>query len=102
VAGPVAADIVSDMTAPPRRSVFPGFDRVDGARHPLIDELVGRRHAAGLTQADVARLMGTSQPAVARLEAGSTDLRLSTVARYAEAVGHEVSWQLLPDEEDRR
>jgi len=31
--------------------------------------------------------MGTSQPAVARLEAGQVDARMSTVQRYAAAVG---------------
>ena len=34
--------------------------------------------------------MGTSQSAVARLEAGEADMRLSTVQRYAAAVGREV------------
>ena len=40
----------------------------------------------------VAGLMGTSQPAVARLESGATDVRLSTLSRYADAVGHDVTW----------
>ncbi len=84
-----------------RRSVFPGFDAIDAARHPLIDALVAERRSAGLSQADVARAMGTSQPAVARLEAGATDVRLSTVGRYADAVGHDVNWVLQPIEEDR-
>jgi DNA-binding XRE family transcriptional regulator len=36
----------------------------------LFDELLKARMDAGLTQAEVARLMGTKTPAVARLEAG--------------------------------
>jgi predicted transcriptional regulator len=35
--------------------------------------------------------MGTSQPAVARLEAGLVDARMSTVQRYAAAVGAHLS-----------
>lgn len=45
---------------------------------------------AGLTQAEVARRMGTTQPALARLERGEADPRLSTIERYAEVVG----WKL--------
>ena len=78
--------------APPRVSVFPGFESLRPDRHPLIDDLVAARQARGLSQADVAELMGTSQPAVARLESGTTDVRLSTLSRYADAVGHDVTW----------
>jgi predicted transcriptional regulator len=34
--------------------------------------------------------MGTSQPVVARLEGGDLDSRLSTLERYAAAVGLEI------------
>ncbi|MGH7919595.1 MAG: helix-turn-helix domain-containing protein [Candidatus Dormibacteraceae bacterium] len=40
-----------------------------------------------MTQARLAARMKTTQPAIARFEAGDSDPRLSTVARYAEAVG---------------
>lgn len=53
----------------------------------LVADLVARRRAAGLSQGEVAERMGTSQPAVARLEAGQVDARMSTVQRYAAAVG---------------
>ena len=48
----------------------------------------------GLTQAAVAAKMETSQSAVARMERGEIDARLSTVARYAAAVGERVEWRL--------
>ena len=67
------------------RSVFPGFGDLADDRPPVIRALVTLRRAEGLSQAEVARLMGTSQPAVARLESGTGDVRLSTLARYAEA-----------------
>ena len=49
--------------------------------------LVCRRAELGLSQAQVARLMGTSQSVVAGLESGRHDPRLSTLTRYAAAVG---------------
>lgn len=59
----------------------------EGLTNDWIRELVGRlaqhRTDSGLSQAEVARRMGTSQPYVARLEAAAIDPRLSTVLRYA-------------------
>jgi repressor LexA len=67
-------------------------DQTDAAaRKPdLITGMTRRRAASGLSQAGVARLMGTSQPAVARLESGRHDAQLSTLSRYAEALGGSV------------
>ena len=68
-------------------TVFPGFAEMAARRRALGDELVARRHALGLSQTEVAARMGTSQSAVARLEAGQGDIRLSTLERYAAALG---------------
>ena len=76
--------IVSDMTDD-GLPILPGFREM--AARGLVADLVARRHAAGLSQHEVAERMGTSQPAVARLEAGLVDARMSTVQRYAAAVG---------------
>src|SRR5215210_5226733 len=54
---------------------------------PVVERLVALREQAGLTQVEVAQRMGTSQPVIARLEAGRRDPRLSTVERYARIVG---------------
>ncbi|HEY2949507.1 MAG TPA: helix-turn-helix domain-containing protein [Micromonosporaceae bacterium] len=67
--------------------VLPGFRELAQRRQRALADLVAQRRAAGLSQADVAARMGTSQPAVARLEAGNVDVRLSTLERYAAAVG---------------
>lgn len=64
-------------------------------RRELARELALRRKEAGLTQAEVAARMGTSQGQIARFESGA-DTRLSTVARYAAAVGLKISWHLSP------
>lgn len=44
------------------------------------------RRAMNITQSQVAEQMGTSQPAVATIEARS-DVRLSTLSRYLTAIG---------------
>jgi transcriptional regulator with XRE-family HTH domain len=79
--------------------VLPGFRemalrRMAAERTGLIRGLVERRQAAGLSQTEVAARMGTSQSAVARLESGATDVRASTLERYAAAVGGEISWKI--------
>lgn len=74
--------------------VFPGFAEMSERRRALSDELVQRRRALGLTQTQVAARMGTSQSAVARLENGSSDVLMSTVDRYASAVGWTLAWTL--------
>ena len=44
------------------------------------------REEAGMSQAEVAEKLGTSQPSVAKLEARS-DMLMSTFVTYVEAVG---------------
>jgi transcriptional regulator with XRE-family HTH domain len=77
-----------------RESVFPGFREMAARRHELVRHLEERRVDLGLTQTEVAARMGTSQSAVARLESGDSDIRLSTLERYAAALGHELDWNL--------
>ena len=50
-------------------------------------ELIAARTQAGLTQADVAERMGTTQSTVARLEGGKATPSLRSLQRYAQAVG---------------
>ena len=75
-------------------TVFPGFAQMSARRRALADELASRRRALGLSQTEVAARMGTSQSAVARLESGAGDVRLSTVERYAAALGWRLDWRL--------
>jgi DNA-binding XRE family transcriptional regulator len=66
----------------------------------LLDELLGARKRAGLTQAEVAQKMGTKTPAVARLEAGGGSKRhspsIATLRKYAAAVGCRLEIRLRP------
>jgi predicted transcriptional regulator len=72
--------------------------RMSAERRRLVAELAGQRRSAGLSQTEVAARMGTSQSAVARLEAGDVDVRASTLERYAAAIGSQISWQLGADQ----
>jgi transcriptional regulator with XRE-family HTH domain len=49
----------------------------------IMRQLATERTRRGLTQSEVARQMGTSQPYVARLEAGANEPKLSTFLLYA-------------------
>jgi transcriptional regulator with XRE-family HTH domain len=63
-------------------------------RTRLAAELAALRRTSGLSQTEVAARMGTSQSAVARLEAGQSDVRASTLERYAAALDSQISWRL--------
>lgn len=64
-------------------------------RRELLRQLAALRREQGLTQVGLAERMGTSQAQITRLEAGA-DTRLSTVERYAAALGVKVTWHLEP------
>jgi DNA-binding XRE family transcriptional regulator len=53
----------------------------------LAAALIEARSDENLSQTEIARRMGTSQPAVARLEGGRGNPSLATLRRYAEATG---------------
>jgi transcriptional regulator with XRE-family HTH domain len=67
---------------------LPGFrESALRRRQETVGSLADHRRQAGLSQTEVAARMGTSQSTVARLEAGEVDPRLSTLDRYAQALG---------------
>jgi len=53
----------------------------------LASELISARARAGLTQAELAQRMNTTQSTIARLESGRTLPSMRTLARFAEATG---------------
>lgn len=60
----------------------------------IAAELLRARLRAGLSQAELAERMGTSQSAIARLENGQTLPSTKTILRYAEATGSKVRVRL--------
>jgi transcriptional regulator with XRE-family HTH domain len=85
----------------PGLPLLPGFRemalrRMSAERRRLVADLTAQRRSAGLSQTEVAARMGTSQSAVARLETGEADVRVSTLERYAAAIGSQVAWQARP------
>jgi ribosome-binding protein aMBF1 (putative translation factor) len=88
-----------------RSRTDPDFPRlVDEAlaRRRLLRELASEREAEGLTRTVVAARMGTSESAVARLEKGEADAKLSTVGRYAAAVGKRIEWSVVDQATESR
>lgn len=66
-----------------------GYDALE-EEFSLASQLIEARARAGLTQAEVADRMGTSQSTVARLESGGAKPSLSTLKRFAQATGARV------------
>ncbi len=62
------------------------YEKAD-AEFALIEALVKARTQAGMSQTDVAKTIGTTQSAIARLEGGKVSPSISTLRRYAEATG---------------
>jgi transcriptional regulator with XRE-family HTH domain len=81
---------------------LPGFGEMARRRRALAETLVARRLAVGMSQTEVAARMGTSQSAVARLESGQADVRLSSLERYAAAVDQVIDWRLGELDDDQR
>ena len=62
----------------------------------IVETLVRARLAANLSQAQLAKKIGTTQSAIARLEGGGVSPSISTLKRYAEATGSRLQIDLVP------
>lgn len=64
----------------------------------LASAVIDVRNRAGLTQEELARKMGTTQPVVARLESGRSRPSMRTLERLADATGSRllISFALRP------
>jgi len=65
----------------------------------LLGALAEKRRADERSQTAIAAAMRSSQSSVARLESSATDARISTVDRYAQALGYKVQYHLIPETE---
>lgn len=70
------------------------YEKAD-AEFAIIEALVRARTGAKLSQAELAKRIGTTQSAIARLEGGGVSPSLSTLRRYAEATGTRLQVNLV-------
>jgi len=52
------------------------------------------RENSGVTQEEIARKLNTKKSAISRIENHSEDIRLSTLRKYAEALGKEIRLEI--------
>ena len=91
---PVLADFDKWMDKPAVRKAYEEREPA----YAVLDACLAARKRAGMTQADVAHAMGTSRPAVARIESARPTHAPSivTLQRYAAAVGCRLRIEMEP------
>ena len=62
----------------------------------IADKVAERRQARGLSQRELAELVGTTQSAIARLERGGRPPRIDTLLRIADALDCDLVVDLEP------
>lgn len=62
----------------------------------VVEALIEARSRARLSQTELAKRIGTTQSAVARLESGQISPTISTLKRYAAATGSRLVVDMLP------
>jgi ribosome-binding protein aMBF1 (putative translation factor) len=72
-----------------------GYERAR-RRHELASRVRALRNERGLSQQELAKQVGTSQAAIARLELGGAEPRLGTLERIADALGVDLLVDLVP------
>lgn len=64
----------------------------------IAGQVADRRRERGLSQAELAKLVGTTQSAIARLESGGRPPRIDTLLRIANALDADLHIELLDRE----
>lgn len=94
---PTQKQMVSKLLKNP--AVKAEVDKLNREEFAILDEILTARKEAGLTQAQVAKRMGTHAPAIARLEgalaSGKHSPSLSTLRKYAAALGKRIELHLV-------
>jgi predicted transcriptional regulator len=62
----------------------------------IAGQVADRRQELGLSQQELARLVGTTQSSIARLERGGRPPRIDTLLRIADALDCDLRVDLLP------
>lgn len=66
-----------------------------GSFREAQDALIALREQLGLTQSDVAKRLGTSQPMISKIENSQTGLQVGSLITYAAAIGASVRFELV-------
>lgn len=79
-----------------RSDVRKAYDQLE-EEFGFIDEFLKARSSAGITQAQVAERIGTTQSAIARLESGrgKPSPSIATLQKYAQALGYRLEVRLV-------
>lgn len=79
-----------------RPDVKSEYDRLD-EEFAFLDEFLKARSSAGITQAEVAQRIGTTQSVIARLESGrgKHSPSLATLQKYVHALGCRLELRLI-------
>jgi len=85
------------MKEPKYRQEYEALEK----EYVLASAVIDARNRAGLTQQELAQKMGTTQPAVARLEGGRASPSLRTLERLAEATGSRLRISFEPHQAKR-
>ena len=86
-----------------RADVKSEYDRLD-EEFAFLDEFLKARSSAGITQAEVAQRIGTTQSVIARLESGrgKHSPSLATLRKYAHALGCRLELRLVNEMKTRK
>src|SRR4051794_34311800 len=76
---------------PLAREAYDREGRILDLERELVGQLVEKRKALGLTQAQVAKRMGITQPRIAHLETLKGGFNLRTLLEYADILGIKLS-----------
>ena len=78
-----------------------GYDALE-EEFSVASMLIAARTRAKLTQAELAKKLGTSQSTIARLESGAAKPSLSTLRRLAQATGMRLKITLEPKSRSKK
>ena len=94
---PVRHDHAAFLRKARKRRGFDAAYKALAVEYAVADEMLAARARAGLTQEAVASRMGTTKSTVSRLESGGKHApSLTSLRKYAKAVGCEIEIRLIP------
>jgi hypothetical protein len=90
-------EVIEESTS--KNPDFPQLMEQARRNRELLRTLAAQRRRRKVSQTVVAASMGTSQSTVSTLEKTASDTMVSTVERYAAALGYAVQFHLVPLEQ---